>query len=248
MHVGPGAVVGAGVRIASGTRLIGQCWIEGPTEIGTGNLIYPNVSIGLAPQSLSYDPSTPGRGVVIGDDNVMREGVTVHRAMTDDGPTTIGSRNFLMSSVHVGHDCRVADRIVMASGAVLAGHVIVEPAVTFGGLSGIHQFCRVGRGAMIGGGTVSTKDVPMYWTVTANTFAGAVNLVGMRRAGMDRREIDLARWVFRRLNREGLAGVNAIEGLRDREDEPLVAEYLNWLKDSKRGWISNRKRASRGTA
>src|SRR5690606_32446956 len=129
------------VVLGTGTHLRGHVYINGPVTLGANNRLYPFVTIGFAPQSISYDHDQPGCGVVIGDRNTFRESVTIHRAMTDAGPTTIANDNYFMVNSHAGHDCNVGSNCLFANGALLAGHVTVEDRVVLGGNAGVHQFC-----------------------------------------------------------------------------------------------------------
>ncbi|MHC4989854.1 MAG: acyl-ACP--UDP-N-acetylglucosamine O-acyltransferase [Planctomycetota bacterium] len=245
-EIGPYCVLRGPVRIGTGTRLIGSVYVQGPARIGARNVVYPFACLGFAPQHARYDPAQPGHGVAVGDDNTFREHVTVHRAFTDEGPTTIGSGNFFMASSHCGHDCRVGDGGTFVQGAVLAGHVTVGDNVMMGGMSGVHQFCQVGRHAMLAGGFTTTKDVPPFFTLTGPNTCGSVNLVGMRRAGMSRDDIEQVRWVFKTLYRRGLSHASALETLRERADEPLVAEFVRFIEQSSRGISRGHVQAQRG--
>src|SRR5262245_27387310 len=137
------------VRVGPGTRLLGSAWLYGPITLGARNSIYPFVCLGLAPQSAHFDPERAGQGTCIGHGNTFREGVTVHRAMTDHGPTTIGDNNYMMTNTHAGHDVHLANHVVMATGAVIGGHAIIGERVTIGGNTAIHQYVQIGRGAML---------------------------------------------------------------------------------------------------
>ncbi|MHC4808880.1 MAG: acyl-ACP--UDP-N-acetylglucosamine O-acyltransferase [Planctomycetota bacterium] len=247
VHVGPFTVIGPGVRIGEGTRILGQCWLEGPTRIGRENLLYPGVRLGLAPQSVSRDPEVPGRGLVIGDRNVLREGVTMHRAMMDEGPTRVGDGNYFMTNSHLGHDVVLGDRCILSSGVVIGGHAMIGDRVNIGGNSAVHQFVRVGDGAMLGGLSGTSLDVPPWFMLTAVNLCGALNLVGMRRSGMDRADIDRVRWVFRQV---GLGGTRdqLMQRLETRAGEAIIGDYLAWFSASVRGWCTSRGKKSRGTA
>ncbi len=149
--IGPGCVIEGPVRIGPGTRLIGHVYIIGPATIGCRNVLYPFVCVGFEPQDRKFNAATsPSAGVAIGDDNLLRESVTIHRASQAERPTRIGDGNMLMTNAHVGHDVRVANGCTFASGALLAGHTEVADAVTVAGNSAIHQFCRLGRLCFIG--------------------------------------------------------------------------------------------------
>ncbi|MFI5169871.1 MAG: acyl-ACP--UDP-N-acetylglucosamine O-acyltransferase, partial [Vicinamibacterales bacterium] len=183
VRVGPFCVLGAGVRLGRGSVLDSHVVIDGDTRIGERNRFFPFSSIGLAPQDLKYkDEATT---VEIGDRNVFREGTTVHRGTAPGGGTTrIGSSNLFMAQVHVAHDCRVGSHTILANGTALSGHVEVQDHATIGGLSGVHQFCRVGTHAFVGGATVATRDVLPYSLTVGNRgrFFG-LNVVGLRRRG-----------------------------------------------------------------
>ncbi len=247
VRVGPFTVIGPGVRIGAGTRILGQCWLEGPTRIGQENVLYPGVRLGTPPQSISRDPAIPGPGLVIGDRNVFREGVTIHRAMMDDGPTRVGDGNYLMTNSHLGHDVVLGDRCILASGVVIGGHASLGDRVNIGGNTAVHQFVRIGDGAMLSGVSGTSLDVPPWFMVTAINICGSLNLVGMRRSGMARADIDRVRWVFRQVS---LGGTRAglIRRLESRSDEAMIATYLKWFSAAVRGWCTTRGRKSRGTA
>jgi UDP-N-acetylglucosamine acyltransferase len=145
--VGPGCVIDGTlgrVTVGPGTRVHGHAYLYGPLTIGQGNIIYPFVCLGFAPQSIGHDHTQPGSGLAIGDHNTFREGTTLHRAMTDEGRTTVGDHNYFMCNAHAGHDTHIADHCVLANGVLLAGHVIIDDHVTIGGNTTIHQHCRIG--------------------------------------------------------------------------------------------------------
>jgi UDP-N-acetylglucosamine acyltransferase len=189
----------------------------------------------------------PGRGTVIGDDNIFREGVTVHRAMTDDGPTTIGSKCFFMCNAHAAHDVQMADACVLTNGALLGGHVIVDDHVTIGGNTCVHQFVHVGRGAMMGGGLALSGNLPPFFMLTGVNTVGSLNLIGMRRMGLSSSEIDEVRWVYRTIYRRGLPIRKAIAELRRRADSPIIAMYVEFLETSRRPLARGHVQAQRAT-
>lgn len=223
------------VRVGTGTQLLGSAWLYGPIQVGASNLIYPFVCLGLAPQSQSFDPAQPGRGLVIGDCNTFREGVTAHRAMTEHGPTVIGNHTYFMTNTHVGHDSHVADHCVLASGVLLGGHVTVGERVTIGGNTPIHQFVQLGRGAMLSGGVAAMHDVPPFFMLTGVNVVGSINLVGMRRQKLPPEEIEDIRWAYKTIYRRGLPVSGALEVLRQKSQRPLIAEYVAFIERSKRG-------------
>ena len=246
--IGPHCVLTGPVSLGAGTRLIGNVYLFGPLVAGSDNLIYPFTCLGFAPQHTASDPGTSGPGVAIGSGNTFREQVTLSRAFTDEGPTTIGDGNCFMAGSHVGHDSRVGNECVFVNHAMLGGHVIVEDRVTVGAASFVHQFCHIGRGVMFAGAAGTTRDVPPYFMITGINICGSVNLVGLRRSDRPRDQIDDARWVYRTLYRKGLSMKAAVEALEERADRPMVAEYLRFFESSNRGICPAKGQAVRGMA
>jgi len=244
--VGPHCVLTGPVTLGAGTRLIGGVWLQGPLVMGERNVVYPGACLGFAGQDLKWDPREPGAGVVIGDDNVFREGSTVHRATSHETPTRIGSRGMWMAQAHAGHDTLVGDDCVFANSTALGGHSRVDDRVITGGGLMVHQFCRIGRGTMLSGGVATSRDLPPFFMLTGINVAGSLNLVGMRRMGMSREEIDDVRWVYRTLYRQGHSLTSAVAELETRRERPLVAEYLDFLATSKRGICTGAGDAKRG--
>ena len=237
VEIGPRCTISGEVTIGHGSRLVGDCWISGPTRIGSGNTIYPFTTIGFAPQSRSVDASRMGPGVVIGEDNVIREHVTINRALTDNRPTTIGNNNYIMAQAHAGHDVQVGNNVTLANSVHLAGHVFVEDEVTIGGGTSIHQFVRLGYGSMLAGGCASTHDVLPWFVVTAYNVAASINVVGMRRQGLTADEIASVRWVFKTINRRGLSIPSAIDEIRQRAEEntdQILLRFTEFLDRSER--------------
>ncbi len=236
VRVGPFCVVGPRVRLGSGTVLQSHVVIEGDTQVGGGNTFFPFSSIGLVPQDLKYRGEAAR--VEIGDRNIFREGTTVHRGTEGGGGVTrIGSDNLFMAQAHVAHDCRVGSHAVFANSAALSGHVEVQDYATLGGFAGVHQFCRVGTHAFMGGGTVATKDVlPYSLTVGDRARLYGLNLVGLRRRGFTKEAIGALRDAFRLLSRAG-----ATEALRRWEAQgPHSSEVdtlIAFVRGAKRGVI-----------
>jgi UDP-N-acetylglucosamine acyltransferase len=246
--VGPGCVLTGPVTIGAGSRLIGSAYLTGPLTLGRDNVVYPFTCLGFAPQHVKFDPNEPGRGLEIGEGNSFREHVTIHRAFADDGPTRIGNRNYFMATSHAGHDCRVGDDCTFVNGALLAGHVTVQDRVTIGGGTMVHQFTHIGRGAMLSGAMAVGLDVPPWFMLTGINICGAVNLIGLRRSGMERKQIDLVRWVHRILCRSGLSVKKAVEKIRERAGDPLIDEYIAFIESSERGICHGVGKTIRGTA
>ena len=237
--IGPYCVLGAGVQIAAGTRLMGHNFIEGPTWIGADNVLFPFSSVGLAPQDLKYKGERAETR--IGDRNRIREFVTIHRGTEAGGLlTSIGDDNLLMAYVHVAHDGRVGSHIVLSNAVTFAGHVTVEDWAVIGAGSAVHQFCRVGKHSMIGGYSVITQDVlPYSVTVTereAKIFGA--NRVGLERRGFNAVNIDSLHKAFRLLTRAGLNTRQAIERIQVEVTScPELDDLLGFIATSERGFV-----------
>jgi UDP-N-acetylglucosamine acyltransferase len=232
--VGPFAVIEGRVRIGPGCIIRPHVHLCGPLTMGCGNTVYTGAVIGERPQHLMYGDEPTS--VAIGDFNIIREHVTIHRGTTQSWTTRIGSHNFLMAHCHVAHDCRIGDRCVIANGALLAGHCSLGDQVYLSGNCGIHQFVRVGKLALLSGNSSTTKDIPPFILQYGRDLVGGVNVVGMRRAGIARQEIDAVRKAFHILYRENL-GVPAALARLEQElgaHEP-VREIVAFIRESHRG-------------
>jgi UDP-N-acetylglucosamine acyltransferase len=240
-EVGPWCLIEGDVTLGAGCRLFERVSLRGPLVAGKNNVFYPQACIGIDPQDRKFDPSHDGPGVRIGDGNLFREGVTVHRS-TGSRPTTIGNRNFLMANAHMGHDSTLADDAVMANGALLGGHVEVSDRAFLGGNSGVHQYCRVGRLAMLSGAAGLTQDLPPFCTIYDTRQIGSLNIVGLRRAGY-RASIPNLRRAFSIFFRSGLSNHSAVARIEeDLGHDPLCLELAEFIKHSKRGITHYRQR------
>ena len=240
VEIGPGCVVGPHVKIGTGCRLVAQCYIDGYTTLGRNNTIYPGVCIGTPPQDKSFEPGTVSY-VVVGHDNIFREGVTIHSGTKPDTSTEIGNECFLMANAHVGHNSQVHDRVVMANGSVLGGYVSLGEGCFISGLCAIHQFCRVGRYAMLSGLSGTSKDLPPFMISDGrNGAVRGVNIVALRRNGFSKSTISAIRKVYDIFFRQGFNTRNAIEQIQARVDRlPEVDEFIDFVLTSKRGTLSN---------
>ncbi|MCM2311460.1 MAG: acyl-ACP--UDP-N-acetylglucosamine O-acyltransferase [Steroidobacteraceae bacterium] len=230
VEVGAYAVIGAGVQIGANTRVGPHAVIDGPTFIGADNQIFQFASVGSAPQDKKYK-GEPTR-LEIGDRNVIRECVTLNRGTTkDQGVTRIGSDNLFMAYAHVAHDSVVGNQCVLANNATLGGHVHLGDWVIMGGLSAIHQFCKVGAHAFIANNTAVTRDVPPYvMAVGQPAAAHSVNSEGLKRRGFTPEQIRNIRNAFRLLYRSGLKLAEATQQLealaKEQPELGLIAEFL----------------------
>lgn len=221
--IGPGAVVEDNVYIEAGTTLGPHAVIREFCRIGKNNTIDAHAVIGGRPQHTEFDGSETW--VEIGDDNVIREGVTIHRAFGPGAVTKIGSDCFLMSYAHVGHDCAVGDNVTLSNNIVLGGHVEVGDFVVLGGCAGAHQFLRIGSYAMVGGYVPLRKDVLPYSMVGGEPVRHyRLNSIGLRRGGFDKERYRAVEAAFRALRE----GDNDLTGVPDTED---VNKLRDWLAD-----------------
>lgn len=237
--VGAYAVIGAGVTIGAGTIVGPHTIIDGPTRIGERNHFVGFGSIGSPPQDLKYKGEKTE--LVIGDGNIIREFVTLNRGTVGGGGlTTIGSHNLLMAYSHVAHDCIVGSHTIFANNATLAGHVEVGDFATVGAMSAVHQFCRVGDHAFIGGGTMATQDVlPFVKTVgsrPAKTYG--INTIGLQRKGFSKETIDALDRAYRLLVRSKLRQEVALEQIENELGFSAEVRYLvEFVRGAQRGII-----------
>lgn len=247
VRIGPWCRLEGEVRIGVGTELLERVSLRGPLRIGQHNTIYPGAALGFAPQDQKFDPDTDGAGIEIGNGNVLREGVTIHRA-TGKSPTRLGDRNYLMAFSHLGHDVQMGSDCLLANVVLLAGHVRVAGRVVFGGGSGVQQYARIGRLAMIAGNAALTQDAPPFCAVYRNRRVGSINVVGLRRAGL-REHIRPLRTAFELLYHRGLSNRGAAERIREElGDDPLCAELADFIETTERGLCPAEPREHMGAA
>jgi UDP-N-acetylglucosamine acyltransferase len=249
VRVGPFAVIGDRVKIGAGTSIGAHVVIEGPTEIGIGNQIFPGAAIGLETQDLKYAGGETG--LKIGNYNRIREYVTINRATGDGGFTVIGDNNLLMAYVHIAHDCCIEDDVKIANATSLAGDVYIESGAVISGVLGIHQFVRIGKLAMIGGMTRIQRDVPPFTIVEGNPArVRSLNLVGMKRSNFSSSEINALKEAYRILYNSDHTLQEALNLISKAEKSAQVEHLLNFLQASsqspRRGPIPGRLRDSAG--
>jgi UDP-N-acetylglucosamine acyltransferase len=227
--VGPWCTIGAEVTLGEGCNLISHVVLDGRTRMGARNTVYPFTSIGVPPQDLKYhgEPTE----TEIGDDNVIRECVTVSRGTPGGGGITrIGSGNLLMAYVHIGHDSLVGSHCILANAATLAGHVIIEDYASIGAFSPIHQYCTVGQYAFIGGGTIVTQDVLPFSLTSSRreNKAFGVNKIGLVRRGFSPDRVAVLQKAFRLLLSSRMNASQAVEKIRELEgeDAQIVADFI----------------------
>lgn len=234
-RIGPYCVIGEHVRMGSGCHLHSHVVIEGHTVLGARNEVYPFACLGARSQDLKWRGGVTR--VEIGDDNTFRESVTVHAATGDGDATVIGSHNHLLAYTHVAHDCRLGNHIIMSNLAQMAGHVTVEDHAILAGMSAIHQFCRVGRLAMVAACTPIRQDVAPYMLVSGDPAVTVkANTVGLERAGLGPEVIRTLGQAYRIVYRDGLSLPNAIVRLEaELPPSPELSHFIQFLKSSERG-------------
>jgi len=234
--IGPYVVIGANVKIAAGTKIQSHAVVDGLTTMGRGNVVFPFATVGTIPQDLKYrgEPSE----LIIGDNNTIREFASLNPGTVGGGMITrVGSQNLLMMYCHIAHDCIVGNRNVIANGATLGGHVVIEDNVIVGGLVGIHQFVRIGSGAILGAGAMVSKDVPPFCNATGDRAKlHGLNVEGMKRRGFDKAKIDAIHKAYRVVFRSKLKTNEALEKIR--KELPALQEieqFISFIAASERG-------------
>jgi UDP-N-acetylglucosamine acyltransferase len=236
VEIGPYSVIGAGVRIGKQTRVASHVVIEGRTSLGQGNTIYQFATIGSRPQDLKYKGE--GSELIIGKHNTIREYVSLNPGTAGGGMVTrVGDHNLLMMHCHIAHDCLIGSHNIIANGATLGGHVVVEDHVIVGGLVGIHQFARIGSGAILGAGSMVSKDVPPFCNATGDRARlHGLNLEGLKRRGFTTTAIDALKKAYRIIFQSKLKTKDALEKVR-RELSPTaeIEILLTFIAQSQRG-------------
>jgi UDP-N-acetylglucosamine acyltransferase len=235
--VGPFSTIGPEVVLGEDCTLISHVVLDGRTKIGARNTIHPFTSIGVAPQDLKYkgEPTE----TIIGDDNVIRENVTISRGTAGGGGVTrLGSNCLLMTCVHIGHDSLVGSHCILANAATLAGHVIIEDYVTLGAFCPVHQHCTLGAYAFVGGGTIVTQDVLPFSLTSSRreNKAFGINKIGLARRGFSPERLQTLQKAYRMLLAAKMNTTQALEKMRELEGED-VALLVKFIEGSQRGVI-----------
>jgi len=240
--IGPYCIVGADVVIGEGCELVSHVILDGHTTMGARNKVYPFASLGCSPQDLKY-AGEPTR-LEIGDDNTIRESVTISRGTVGGGGvTTVGSGCLIMTLTHIGHDSHIGNGCILANAATLAGHVVVEDYAVVGALCPVHQFCRIGKYSYIGGGTTITQDVLPYslTSIERNNHAYGLNKVGLERRGFTPAQIKGLRQAYRLLRGSKLNTTDALAAMREMlagaNDVEHVKYLVEFIAGSERGVI-----------
>ena len=238
VSIGPWTIVGPGVSIGAGSVIASHVVLKGPTTIGRNNRIYQFSSVGEDTPDLKYK-GEPTR-LVIGDNNVIREGVTIHRGTVQDrGETTIGNDNLIMAYAHVGHDSVIGNHCILVNNVALAGHVHVGDWAILSGFTLVHQFCAIGAHSFSGMGTAIGKDVPAYVTVFGSPAeAKSINIEGLKRRGFSTEAIATLRKAYKLVYRAGLTTEQALAQLEDMRAGCAELQLLiDSLRNSRRGIV-----------
>jgi len=233
VEIGPYAIIEGAVKIEKNARIMAHAHISSGTQIGEGTEVHMGAVLGHTPQDFAYEEKESF--LKIGKRNIIREYVTIHKGTKENSSTVIGDENYFMGASHIGHNCFVGNKVILANGALLAGHVQVEDGVFISGNVAIHQFCRIGRLSMVGGFSGVNQDVPPYMVVRGPSKVRAVNIIGLRRAGFKREVIREIKEAFKLLYRSGLNTRQATEKIMGINPSPEILHMVDFIKESKRG-------------
>ncbi len=236
VEVGAYSVIGEHVSVGKGTQIASHVLVEGWTTIGERNHIFPFSSIGTPPQDIGY--KNEETYLIIGNDNVIRECATIHRATTkEDLSTVIGNGNFLMAYSHVAHDCKLGNNIIMANSVALGGHIVIGDCAILGGIVAVHQFVRIGSYAIIGGQSAVSQDIPPYVSAAGNRAKlYGLNLVGLKRRGFSDDIINTLKKVYKIVFRSALTQEEACRRVTEEfPGSPEAMHLVGFMKSSKRG-------------
>jgi UDP-N-acetylglucosamine acyltransferase len=238
--VGPFCVIEPGAEIGDGCQLASRVVVKTGTRLGRQNHVFEGAVLGGLPQHV-HMPENPGT-VEIGDGNVIRENVTIHRALEADHVTRIGNGCLLMVSSHVAHDCTLGDGVIVTNNVMIGGHVTIGPRAYLSGGVAIHQFCRIGRLAMVGGLARVRQDIPPFVTVDGGTtMVVGLNKVGLRRAGFTPEQMDQLKMAYRLIYRGGLAWDELLDALRLEHPVGPAAEFEPFFRVGDRGFVQERR-------
>lgn len=234
VQIGPFVVIEGDVEIGPGSVLRSGVHLIGPLKMGANNTVYSHAILGEDPQHLQYQGESTS--VEIGDNNVIREFVTIHRATKQARTTRIGNNNFLMANSHVAHDCQIGNNCILANAALVGGHCNLEDNVYLSGNTAVHQFVRVGRLALLSGCSATSKDIPPFIIQQGLNCVMGVNAIGMRRAGIPAPHIDAVRRAFQLLYREHLLVPQALLRIEAELNHiPEIRELVSFVRGSAKG-------------
>ena len=239
VEIGPLCYVGPNVTIGDGTRLLAHCNVDGYTTLGKNNVLHPFAALGQPAQDFSVDPKSR-RYLRIGDNNIFREGTAIHSGTAPESETVIGSNCMFMNGSHVAHNCRVGNNVVYVSESVTGGYAQIYDHAILSGLVAIHQFCRVGRYAIISGCSAFSQDVPPFMMAEGrNGGVKMINKVGLIRGGFSAETIAIIKQIFKIYYRSNLIPSNALAKIKaELPPIPEVLEFIEFCETSKRGVVS----------
>lgn len=236
VEIGPYTIIGAGVKIGKGTRIASHVVIEGRTTLGEENVIFQFATVGSVPQDLKYKGEASE--LIIGNRNTIREFVSLNPGTQGGGMVTrLGSHNLLMMYCHIAHDCLLGNSNIIANGATLGGHVVIDDHVIVGGLVGIHQFVHVGTGAILGAGSMVSKDVPPFCNATGDRAKlHGLNIEGLKRRGLGKEKIERLKRAYRIIFQSKLKTGDALEKVRQEvTPSPEIEKLIDFIAQSARG-------------
>lgn len=240
VEIGPFAIVEAGAVVGNECQLLAHSIVKAGTTLGVGTIVGEGTVLGGIAQH--KNPPAEAGSVVIGARNVIREHVTIHRAMHAGQTTSVGDDCLLMVGAHIAHDCHVGNQVILTNGVMLGGHVQVGDRACLGGNAAVHQFCRIGRLAMIGGCTKVVQDVPPFvLTDGPGSMIVGLNRIGLRRAGMDRSEIMQLKAAYRLIYRQGLTFDEMVAALERQFPVGVAAELTAFFQSGQRGFAQERR-------
>ncbi len=238
--VGPFAIIDGPAVIGPGCEIGAQVWIHGSVEMGAGNKVGYGAVLGADPQDLTFDPATSS-GVRVGNENVLREYVTIHRATAPGGHTVIGNENYLMTGVHLGHDVTLGDSNILANNVLLAGHIECGSSVVIAGSCVFHQFIKIGDYVMVQGLTGSSKDVPPYCILRHGNRLSGLNSIGLRRGRLSPEERKEIKAAYALLFQNGLSIDNALKEAATRQWGPAASKLIKAVRNPSRKGILTRE-------
>lgn len=244
--IGPYTVIEQDVVIGSGCQIAGRVTLKARTSLGQNNVIHEGATLGGTPQHVHAGQQAGW--LELGDGNTIRENVTIHCGLKADDITRVGDGNFIMVNAHIAHDCHIGDQTIICNNVMVAGHVTIHDRAYLSGAVGIHQFCRVGRLAMVGGQSHINRDIPPFVTVdgVSSTIVG-LNRVGLKRNGFTSGDVKQLKEAYRIIYRSGLRWVDVLETLKEEFQEGPAAEFHSFLAASQRGCVPERRGPAKST-
>ena len=242
VEIGPYAIIGGDATLGAGCVVQAYAVIDGRVTMGSGNFVGYGAVIGAAPQDFAHNAGISSE-VRIGDNNRIREYVTIHRGTKEGSATTVGNGCFLMVGTHLGHNVTIADNVIITNNCLLAGYVDVGEAAVLGGGSVFHQFLRIGRRAMVAGSSSFNKDIPPFVTANFRNLLVGINVIGLRRGGVDAKTRMEIKRAFKLVYRSGLRVREALEEAGKSEWGPETREFFEFIRSSKRGTCTSNRLA-----